>query len=299
MGRHFDRLDAWLIATSVVASLAIAFVHCGEGAVCGNGVQEEGEACDSGAMNGIENSGCSATCTIAALNVAKINIGITHLNVEAVGYMGAGCTELGSSTQHVVLDGPQGFDETWDCNKTNSIIPNVTPGDYKLSVTLLDSAGNPLTKTVTSMTATAAKMQTVSLSVNFAQTDFLKQDYTGTLFFKPSWGAASTTCAMASPVVTGYGILLKNKAGQLVSGMSTGSHSLDGTSGPCFIPASNGTPEGVANLTWGHYELSFTGYAGAALAYCKTFDVFSGPGVANNTYDLLVTESNADAGACP
>ncbi len=64
--RHFDRLDAWLIATSAVAALVIALAHCNDGPVCGNGVQEDGEACDKGMLNGVENSGCSAKCTIAA-----------------------------------------------------------------------------------------------------------------------------------------------------------------------------------------------------------------------------------------
>jgi cysteine-rich repeat protein len=298
--RHFDRLDAWLVATSIVASLVIALSHCNDNAVCGNGIVESGETCDKGAMNGVENSGCSATWQVAALDVAKINIFVTRLKDEAMGYPSAGCSDLGASKQHVVLAGPDPMDMTIDCNMSSYILNDVTPGDYTATVTLLDGSGMPLTNPVSSMPGTAVKGQMINLMVNFALKDFIKQDYTGTLYFKPEWGVASTSCTMASPVVTGYGVTLRNKAGQLVSGMSTGNRALDGTSGPCFVPSANGTPEAVANLTWGHYSLSFTGYAGGELAYCKTFDVFSGPGTADvMTYDLVVPTYDSDGGACP
>jgi len=297
--RSFDRLDTWLIATSLFASLAIALVHCGDNSVCGNSVQEEGEACDKGALNGVENSGCSTSCTIAALNVAQLQIFVTRLKDEAVGFPGASCSDLGATQQHVVLEGPKPLDETWDCTKSSQLLPDTTPGDYKVTVTLLDINGMAITKAVTSATVVAEKGKMVNVGVNFGLTDFLKQDYTGTLFFVPSWGAASTSCTMASPAVTGYGVTLRDSDGQLVAGMSTGNRALDGTSGPCFVPGANGTAEAVANLPWGHYDLSFTGYVGAELAYCKTFDVFNGPSPSNATYQLLVTDANPDAGSCP
>ncbi len=159
--------------------------------------------------------------------------------------------------------------------------------------------GAALTKPVSSKTLTAEKGKMIDLTVNFAQEDFLKTDYIGTLFFTPAWGAPSTNCAMASPVVTGFGLTLKNPSGQLVSGMSTAGRKLDGTSAACFVPAANGTPEGVASIPWGHYNITLTGYAGATIAYCKSFEVFNGPGTSNPTNSLLVTAADADAGACP
>jgi len=299
--RHFDRLDAWLVATSVIAAMVIALVHCNDDAVCGNGVQEDKEQCDKGALNGVENSGCSSTCTIAALNVAGLQLLVTKLKDEAMGFPGVGCSELGATMQHVVITGPTNIDMTVDCGMSPAYLNHdITPGDYSATVTLLDGSGNPLTKTVSAGTVSATKGQTAMLTANFAQADFLKQDYTGTLFFAPSWGAASTKCDAATPAVTGYGITLKDKNGKLVAGMSTASRKLDGTSGPCFDPGPTGTAEAVAGLTWGHYGITFTGYAGATLAYCKTFDVFSGPGTANATYALTVTGADPDAGvSCP
>ena len=296
---RFDGIDAWLVATALITSVAVAFTHCSNDSVCGNGKQEDGEQCDKGAKNGMKNSGCSATCTIAALSVAQEQISITHLQNEAVGFEGASCSDLGATKQLVVLDGPDPINDTWDCTKSNFLRPSVTPGDYKLTVTLLDATGAALTNPVTSATVTAEEGKLVNLVVNFKQTDFLKQDYKGTLFFKPSWGADATSCTMAAPMVTGYGVTLKTAGGQVVGGMSTGNRALNGTEAPCFIPAANGTAEAVADLAWGHYTISFTGYAGTAVAYCKTFDVFNGPSASNVTYSLLVPSADVDAGACP
>jgi hypothetical protein len=103
---------------------------------------------------------------------------------------------------------------------------------------------------------------------------------------------------MASPVVTGYGVTLKKPNGDLIAGMSTGNRKLDGTSGPCFVPGANGTAEAVTDLAWGHYNISFTGYAGAELAFCKTFDVFNGPSLSNATYSLVVDAAPGDGGTC-
>jgi len=297
--RHFDRLDAWLIATSCVAAIAIALSHCSDGSTCGNGIQESGEACDKGPANGVENSGCSTSCTIAPLNVAGLEVMVTRLKDEAPGYTGAGCSELGASQQHIVIAGPMSQDVTIECSKNTYLLQDVPTGEYSATVTLLDSGGQPITKAIASTNATAIKGQTVSLDVNFKPGDFLKQDYTGTLFFKPAWGTSSAGCTMASPAVTGYGVSLKDKNGMAVMGMTTGNHNLDGTSGPCFVPDITGTAEAIANLPWGHYELTLAGYASATIAYCKTFDVFAGPGTATPTYDLLVTGADVDAGACP
>jgi cysteine-rich repeat protein len=300
--RHFDRLDAWLIATSVIVAATVALTHCSSNPVCGNNVTEDGEQCDKGMMNGVKNSGCSATCQIAALDIAGLEVFVTRLKDEAMGYPGNGCSELGAAQQHLVLTGAMNLDMTVDCGMTPAFLNHDVPvGDYTAAVTLLDSGGMPLTNTVMGMGTTSIG-QTAMISINFAQKDFLKQDYTGTLFFTPEWGAASTNCTMASPAVSTMGVTLKDMAGNLVVKTSTGNHSTDGTQGPCFVPGPNGTAEGIPGLTWGHYTLTLTGYTGAAVSYCQAFDVFSGPGNANATYDLVVAagSGDADAGtACP
>jgi hypothetical protein len=83
--------------------------------------------------------------------------------------------------------------------------------------------------------------------------------------------------------------------------MTSAGHRLDGTLSDCFSESVMTPFESVPALTWGHYNLTLTGkLSGGALAYCKTFDVFVGPGVANPTYELIVDPANNDAGvACP
>ena len=299
MKRH---IEAWLVGASLATCAVITLAHCG-GTSCGNGKKESGESCDKGKLNGVENSGCSTTCEIAALNVAGLQIFVSRLQMESKGYTGALCSDLKAATEHVVLEGPSpadGFTQDWDCSSKNSLsLPDVTPGDYKVTVTLMGSGGTAITKPL-STTATAAKGSSENLAVNFKQTDFLEQDYTGTLFFTPSWGEDSTGCTTAMPEpVTGYGVTLRDANGALVSGMSTFMRKLDGTSAGCFIPGSNGTAEAVAGLPWGHYTISFTGYVGARIAYCGSFDVFNGPSVANPTFALTVPSYDADGGACP
>ncbi|MEO6951108.1 MAG: hypothetical protein ABI321_04775 [Polyangia bacterium] len=297
MKRH---LEAWVVGVSLAALAVITLAHCG-GSSCGNGKQESGESCDKGKLNGVENSGCSTTCEIAQLNLAGLQIFVSRLQMESKGYTGALCSDLKAATEHVVLEGPSasdGFTQDWNCSSQNSLsLPDVTPGDYKVTITLLSSGGTPITKPV-SATATAAKGSSANLSVNFKQTDFIEQDYTGTLFFTPSWGEDSTGCITATPQVTGYGVTLKDASGALVSGMSTFMRKLDGTSAACFVPLSNGTAEGVMNIPWGHYTIAFTGYSGADITYCGSFDVFNGPSVANPTFALTVPSYDADGGAC-
>jgi hypothetical protein len=293
--RHYK---AWLLATSLVAVFAVVFARCG-GATCGDGKKEGDEECDVGKNNGAANSGCSADCQIASLHVAPLNINITRLQNEAVGYTGATCTDLQVASMHVVLNGPGGWDRMLDCATQSSyLISDITPGQYTVTVTLLGSGNVPLTNPLTSAAVTAATDTTAEIALNFAMKDFVKQDYTGVLFFNPSWGEDNTTCTMANPAVTGYGVMLRDPSGKVVTGVSTGNRTFDGTMGPCFVPSSNGTAEASPSMPWGHYTISFTGYAGQSPSFCGSFDVFNGPSKANSTYALTVPGVGDDAGAC-
>jgi hypothetical protein len=178
---------------------------------------------------------------------------------------------------------------------------NVTPGTYQATVTLLDASDTPLTKPVQTMMAEVVPDRMVTLSVNFRYSDFIKQDYVGVLDFKPSWGQTDAGCSGADPMVLQESVTLRTPADAPVAGMTTGGHKLDGTYGGCFtMDAMSHDYERVASLPWGHYNLTLSGKAaGGALAYCKKFDVFVGPGISNATYPLVVDDANTDAGACP
>lgn len=297
------RWKTWLGGALLALFGLVAFSQCG-GSVCGNGKKEGGEECDAGKLNGAANSGCSSECKIASLNVAGLEVFVTRLVDASVGYEGASCTDLKAAKMHLVVTGPDPsfpYDMMLPCDPGSQLWPSVTPGAYQATVTLLDTSGAALTKPKASATMNAALGSMTMLSINFTKDDFLKQDYTGTLYFKPSWGEDATTCTMASPMVTEYGVKLTDDSGNAVSAVSTANRTMDGTAAACFVPSSNGTSEAVTNLAWGYYNLAFTGYVDATdVGYCGSFRVFNGPSAANQTYSLTVPYvASADAGACP
>jgi cysteine-rich repeat protein len=297
-----NRSLALLLPLGLTVAVGATLVHCsGPSPVCGNGLVEAGEQCDKGPDNGSPKSGCSSTCQQQAISIASLQIFYTRLMNEAPGFESATCADLGVNLAHVVLTGPSPVDEMWPCSKNSTLYPNVMPGTYQATITLLDAAGAPLTKPVVSTQMEVMAPQMVTLTVNFHQMDFVKQDYTGTLDFTPKWASMGQSCAQASPSVMQEGVMLKTPAGAMVMGMTTTGHKLDGTPGACFTGDTMTGYERVTALPWGHYDLTLLGkISGGATGYCKTFDVFVGPGVDNPKYTLVADPANADAGGhCP
>jgi cysteine-rich repeat protein len=293
-----DRLDASLIALAIVTAAGATAVECSnQKPDCGNGVVEPGEQCDKGAQNGMPNSGCSTSCQNQAIEIASVQVFYTRLMDEAPGFGGSSCLDLGVDVAHVVLNGPTHIEERWPCSRNSSLYSNVMPGTYQATITLLDAAGNPITNPVKSTMVEVMAPRMVTLTINFHMADFVKQDYVGTLFFNPKWEKPTQSCAAVTPPVTLEGITLKTHDGEPVNGMTSEGHRLDGTPGSCFSESASTTFESVPSLPWGHYNLTLTGrIGGGSIGYCKTFDVFVGPGVANTTYTLVADPMNADAG---
>jgi cysteine-rich repeat protein len=301
-----NRLFGYLTSVIVLGGLAVALAQCSD-AECGNGVKEGSESCDNGADNGTMGNGCSATCTLVSIPRAQVELTVQMLFQEGPGYTNASVNDLGVDKVHVVLSGPDAKDETWDSTKLSNIWIGVTPGTYQATVTLIDANGNPLTNAVMSMSGMVAVPGTLNLRVNFRQTDFIKQDYKGTLYVSPNWGAANISCTAANPAVDTESIQLLTMAGTPVTGMTlvgnpgTPTHNLDGTYGACFYKMGLMLFEKVPDLNWGHYQVILRGKTAAGdVAYCKKFDdLFVGPGIQNPTYELIVTPADADMGACP
>ena len=301
-----NRLFTYLASVIVLGGLAAALFQCSK-EECGNGVKEGSEQCDNGAMNGAMGNGCSAMCTLVSIPRASIELDVQLLMLEAPGYVNSSVNDLGIGTFHVVLNGPETHDETWMSTKQSAQWVGVPAGDYQATVTAIDAMGNPLTNPVQSMMGHVDIPGMLVLKVNFHQSDFIKQDYTGTLYVSPNWGGLNGTCMSAS--VAQESIELRTKAGVLVPGMTligspgTAEHNLDGTYGPCFdkTMASLQLFEKVPNLTWGHYQIILRGKdAGGAVTYCKKVDdVFVGPGIQNPTNEVLVSAADADMGPCP
>jgi cysteine-rich repeat protein len=293
-----DRLDVSLIALLLIVVSGAAVVECSSSTpACGNGLVEAGEECDKGAQNGMPGSGCSSSCQNAAIPIASVQVFYTRLKDEAPGFGGSSCLDLGVAVAHVVVDGPTPMDEKWPCSKNSSLYPNVMPGTYQATITLLDATGAAITNPVQSTMTEVMAPNMVTLTVNFHQSDFVKQDYTGTLYFNPKWGEPTYDCSGASPRVTLEGVTLRTPKGMMVHGMTSAGHNLDGTAGTCFSESAMTTFESVPALPWGHYNLTLVGkIAGGAMGYCKTSDVFVGPGVANTTYVVVADPVSADAG---
>jgi cysteine-rich repeat protein len=301
-----NRLFGYLASVIVIGGLTAALMQCSK-EECGNGVKEGSEQCDQGAMNGVAGSGCSANCTLATIDRASVEVDVQLLMQEAPGYVNASVNDLGIGFFHVVLNGPAMHDEQWMSTKQSAQYVGVPAGDYQATVTALDRNMNPLTNPVMSMMAHVNIPGMIVLKVNFHQGDFIKQDYKGTLYVSPNWGALNGTCSGAS--VAQESIELRTMAGAPVAGMTlVGAqqmplHNLDGTYGTCFDKTQGMLMlfEDVPNLTWGHYQVILRGKdAGGAVAFCKKVDdVFVGPGIQNPTNEIIVPAADADMGPCP
>jgi cysteine-rich repeat protein len=299
------RLFGYLASTIVLGGMVVALLQCSSES-CGNGIKEGSEQCDDGAKNG-PGDPCSASCTLQSIPRAGIELDIQLLMQEGPGYVNASVNDLGIGSFHVTISGPQTEDETWMSTKQSGQWIGVPAGDYQATVTAFDAKGNALTNPVMSMMGHVDIPGMLVLQVNLHQSDFLKQDYTGTLYVSPNWGAQNGTCSGA--MVSMESIAVLTKAGTPVTGSTlignpgTTEHNLDGTYGACFDKTMMSLQlfEKVPNLTWGHYQVILRGKdSTGAVAYCKKFDdLFVGPGIQNPTYELVVPAADADMGPCP
>ena len=295
-----SRAFSFAFVALVVCGGGVAWMECGKSAVCGNGKVESGEQCDKGAQNGVDGSGCSSSCMYANIPVATIEVSYSKLLNEVPGFDGATCVDLGIGGAHVVLTGPQPVDEVWMGCMQSQQYPNVTPGTYQATITLLDANMQPLTNPVMTLMTDVQKGPVTSLGINFRYTDFIVS-YTGQLDFDPQWGAMDKRCNDIGPSIM-ESVTLKDSKGALVTmpAATDDGLKLDGTFGSCFTGSST-APQRVKPLTWGHYTLVLQAKVTGAVAFCQSYDVFVPPGTAPQTYELVVNpyDPSADAGACP
>jgi hypothetical protein len=236
----------------------------------------------------------------ANIPVATIEVSYSKLLNEVPGFDGATCVDLGIGGAHVVLTGPQPVDEVWMGCMQSKQYPNVTPGTYQATITLLDANMAPLTNPVTTVMTDVQKGPVTTLGVNFKQSDFVKQDYTGNLDFDPNWGAAGKSCTDAG--VTKEAVLLADAKGKPVTmpAMTSDGLTIDGTFGGCFTKTTTTLFERIGPVTWGHYTLTLQGKGPMGVMFCKAFQVFVGPGD-SLTYEEVVDayDPSGDGGACP
>jgi cysteine-rich repeat protein len=296
-----SRAFPYAFVALLVVGGGAAWMECGSGSTCGNMKVESGEQCDKGPDNGVDGSGCSATCQFANIAVASIQVSYSKLLNEVPGFNGVACNDLGIGAAHVVLTGPQPVDEVWMGCVQSKQYPNVTPGTYQATITLLDVDMQPLTMPVMTPMTDVQKGPVTNLNINFKQADFVKQDYVGQLDFDAQWGMADKRCNDIGPSIM-ESVTLKDAKGALVTtpAMTEDGLKLDGSFGACFTGSST-APQRVKPLPWGHYTLALQAKVMGMVSFCESFEVFVPPGSAPETYELVVNgfDPSGDAGACP
>jgi cysteine-rich repeat protein len=304
---------AFVGALVSLGAAAIVLPHCG-GSVCGNGKTETGEQCDQGDRNGKPGVGCSAECKLISVITAKLNVSWTRLSADVPSYPNypdATCAALGIDRVRVDVAGPSAQTMELPCAQQNSILlGDVAAGSYTVTLTMLDSTGKALTTPKSSMpTDVQATGQQTEVRIELTKDDYVKQDYTGTLYFLPNWGMTGGTCASQNVGETSVWLTPRGSTTPVTKTTSTTPmRMLDGTRTPgCFVPAGNDLTEKAPTLPWGHYDMTITGRkassAPGTIDFCGKYGVFVGPGVANPSFQLVVPAAAAGvdggAGACP
>jgi cysteine-rich repeat protein len=299
--------------------LAFSLVGCG-GSPCGDGVIESGEQCDHGDKNGTPGDNCSADCKSVSVPLVSLNVSwgfdLIGNGQAPPGYVAPECSNFGATKADVTLAGPSPLHLVCTCDARSVIVPGgfgpnsqctsdmppppdagapppLPSGAYQATIFLSDASGAMLTKAVASMMINANPGPQTPIVVTFGTSDFVKQNWTGTLDFHAQWGGKGTECdkAMPSPGMESILVVPAGKT-QPAAGMTMvkngfGGTKLDGTPGKCFV--SDGlanTYEEIDGLPWGFYKLSV--YSQSQPGYCYTQPVFVNPGTINQTYEFVV-----------
>jgi hypothetical protein len=287
-------------------------ISCSGGATCGDGVVDPGEQCDKGAQNGQPGVPCSSDCRSISVALPQLQVTWSLLGKTMVpDYDGANCDDFAAVTAHVEITGPASITDdlactdhsklyaSWCAPGMNGAKPDCTAhlpaGNYQAAITLRAADGSNVTHAVSTKMVTVAPGPPVDLVVDFGMADFVKQDWTGSLRLRTSWGSDGAFCAAAQPAAAREAIKLT----PAVSGMSAAGTPLDGTPADCYTPSNTKPDEELPNLPWGRYDVGLAGWdATGALAYCGSFPVFVGPGSHTQVWSITVpAASPPDGGA--
>ena len=296
-----------VLCSAAITALGLALglsrlAACGGNvAECGNSIVETDEDCDKGAQNGQKGVNCSAECKSISVPIGQVRVSWGVLKKTGVeGYGGGGCSDIGAVMAHVQIAGPTPFDEMRTCTEYGHLYSgqNVLGGTYKVTITLVDAGGNPVTKPVTSTEQNAiVGGETATLPVDFGVDAFLKA-YTGSFQLRASWGVEMATCTTAMPVVEQETIkLVPMGASTPLTGATKLGTPLDGTPNACQIPGQE-IYEKALDLPVGQYRLQVQGISGGKVSYCKAQDIFIGPSKNSQPWSIIIPAAGADGGTC-
>jgi cysteine-rich repeat protein len=272
----------WL-AAGALAALALA--GCGGGAVCGDGKAEDGEPCDDG--NDRDDDACSNSCEIQQTLDAQIIW--TLIGKQVAGFQD-NCQSVGADKIRLEISGPLPVTQEVDCAFQQYPFPALRAGSYTVNATLLDAAGQALTKGLTSAEFTIATTD-VQVELDFPFEDF-NNSYVGNWFYRFKW-AGSTTCQTSTPPVKKVRIRLERDGQPL---MTTMGKPVDGNM-PLDCVSYTEIPAAIKDLPWGPATLKVTGLDdGDKERFAGEFPTFVGAGVSNPPLDYDMASLVPDAG---
>jgi cysteine-rich repeat protein len=284
----------------IIVPLAALVAACGgddSGSVCGNMIQEPGEACDDG--NDVNDDNCTNACqlnlpeTLDAVIKWEFNRNAAPL-FDVDSCFDLGVTRVDVEIQHT-SDASATFMDSETCGFKQVTFTDIPPGDYLARLRPLDSSDElKTTETIEQLFTIGTADVTVEVNIPY---DKWKDDYTGTFYFRLHWGAMGVDCSVAVPPVVEHRLTMKRGAMPVNQTTENGDR-LNGTAPGNCVSLGEEFPQSALQIPWGPYTFRVEGLdSGGVPQFDETFDTFVGAGVSNPEMQFEVRSLNEpDAG---
>ncbi len=266
------------VKITILTALLLSTTACSGGTdpFCGDGELNPGEECDDG--NTDDTDFCLSTCKGRPISQLTVK---WEFNKEAApGFTTDTCMDMGSEFVEVeLLGGPEPLLKTGPCSFHQVVFVDIPAADYQVKVKVLDAEeeGVMLTNSIIEQAYSfPGGSETTEVVVPF---DAWTQSYTGTFYFRLSWGGAD--CTVAVPPVDKQRLTLV-AGGQTFTGMTTNGAALDGSAfSPC-VSLMETFPESALAVPFGPATWTVQGLDVADVVLYETvFDTFVGAGEGN------------------
>ena len=276
------------VTTGAVVLAASSMTACGPS--CGDGEINAGEQCDDGNDNELD------TCrSCMSYSIPVTTLRWSFNDQPDVGFGGDGCFDVGASSVHVELTGPDGVTPApapkvmdGDCGGRQVVFQDLAAGTYHASIDVLAPTGaSLLTEPYLVDIVSTGVSETFATVIPYTQ---WTTAYTGTFFFRLTFDGGS--CELATPPVVTQNLRLRI-GGVLYDGVTDTNQPLDG-SGPAACRSSDDEfPQSSLTVPFGPATLQVDGIDDQGnVAFTERFDTFVGAGISNPTLEFAL--ANAD-----